>query len=126
MPRRGGYVLRLGTAKGGTPIQKRAVKARNEKARLLHANEPKRQSFLKPKPKNPRAAPVDAGLGSTRSSDKRPLPLSLCPLSGTPAGVPPAGTAQSLHSGAPSHDRVLERRRSRTAPKRNLSDGLRR
>jgi len=43
MPRREGDVLRLGTATMELPIQKRAVKARNEKARLLHAIEPKRQ-----------------------------------------------------------------------------------
>ena len=63
MPRREGEVLRLGTATGGTPIQKRAVEARElMKARLLHAIEPKRQSFLKPEPKNRLAAPVDACL----------------------------------------------------------------
>ena len=36
--------------------------ARNEKARLLHAIEPKRQPFLKPEPKNRLASPVDACL----------------------------------------------------------------
>jgi hypothetical protein len=36
--------------------------ARNEKARLLHAIEPKRQSILKPEPKNRLASPVDACL----------------------------------------------------------------
>jgi hypothetical protein len=89
MPRREGDVLRLGTATGRTPIQKRAVKARNEKARLLHPIEPKRQPFLEPEPKNRLAPHIDTGLRDWK--DRRPLPVCLCPLSGTPAGVPPAG-----------------------------------
>src|ERR1700722_4983574 len=48
MPRREGEVLRLGTATGETPIQRRAARPEIAKARLLHAIKPQRQPLEAP------------------------------------------------------------------------------